>query len=94
MLVDKKIVGHVAKVARLDLKEEEIKELLPQLKEILSAFSKIQEADTEDTAPSFNPIGLKNSLREDNLVNPISQEDALRNCANKKEGYIKGPKVL
>ena len=94
MQIDEKLIKHVAKVARLNLTETEIKEFLPQLKEILDTFSKIQEVDTKKTEPSFQPVELKNALREDIVKKSISQEDALKNTQHKKDGYFKGPKVI
>ncbi|MBT4351498.1 aspartyl/glutamyl-tRNA amidotransferase subunit C, partial [archaeon] len=43
MNVDEKLIKHVAEVARLELTKEEIKEFLPQLKEVIDSFSQIQE---------------------------------------------------
>jgi aspartyl-tRNA(Asn)/glutamyl-tRNA(Gln) amidotransferase subunit C len=94
MKIDKKIIEHVAEVARLELSEQEIKEFLPQLKEILDAFSEIEKIDTEKTKASFHPIELKNALREDNPKKPLDNEVALKNTQQKKEGYFKGPKII
>ena len=62
MNLDKELIKKVAKNSRLELTEEEIKEFLPQLKEILSSFSKLQELDTEKVKPSFQPLEIKNIL--------------------------------
>ncbi len=94
MEVDKSLITHVAEVARLNLTEQEIKELLPQLKEIIKAFSEIQEINTDNTEPSFHPIELKNAQREDKAKASLSNESALRNTRHKKDGYFKGPKIL
>jgi aspartyl-tRNA(Asn)/glutamyl-tRNA(Gln) amidotransferase subunit C len=94
MKVDKDLIKHVAEVARLNLTEKEIEEFLPQLKEILSAFSEIQEVNTENIKPSFHPIEIKNSEREDIPKEPLSNEIALKNTKHKKDGYIKGPKII
>ena len=47
MRVDKELPEHVATIARLKLKEKEIKEFTPELKEILEAFSKLDKIDTK-----------------------------------------------
>ncbi len=94
MGIDKELIKHVAEVARLDLTEKEIEEFLPQLKEILAAFSQIQEIDTENTKPSFHPVVLKDSMREDIPKASLSNEDTLKNTQHKKDGYFKGPKVV
>ena len=94
MKLDKELVQHVADVARLKLTEKEINEFLPQLKEVLDAFSKLSEVDTSDTEPSFQPVELKNMLRKDEVTDCLTQEQALANSPNKKEGYFKGPRAV
>jgi aspartyl-tRNA(Asn)/glutamyl-tRNA(Gln) amidotransferase subunit C len=94
MEIDRTLIQHVAEVARINLSEPEIKEFLPQLKEIIKAFSEIQEVNTDNTEPSFHPIELKNALREDTPKKGLSNEEALRNTKHRKDGYFKGPKIL
>ncbi|HLC63071.1 MAG TPA: Asp-tRNA(Asn)/Glu-tRNA(Gln) amidotransferase subunit GatC [Candidatus Nanoarchaeia archaeon] len=94
MNLDKELIKKVAKNSRLELTEEEIKEFLPQLKEILSSFSKLQELDTEKVKPSFQPLEIKNILREDKPLPCKSQEEILSNTNLKQDGYFKGPKAL
>jgi aspartyl-tRNA(Asn)/glutamyl-tRNA(Gln) amidotransferase subunit C len=94
MKIDKQLIEHVAEVARLNLTEEEIKKFLPQLKEILEAFSKIDKADTKDVKPSFQPVELRNVMRNDNKEECLTQEEALSNTQYKKDGYFKGPRAV
>jgi len=94
MEVDRKLIGHVAQVARINLTESEIDEFLPQLKEIIKAFSELQAIDTDNVTPSYHPIELKNALREDTPVPGLTNEEALRNTRHKKGGYFKGPRIL
>ena len=94
MKLDKELIEKVASVARLNLKESEVKKFLPQLKNILNAFSKIDEVKTEKTKPSFQPVELKNQMREDKKGKCLSQEEALSNTEHKKDGYFKGPRAV
>jgi aspartyl-tRNA(Asn)/glutamyl-tRNA(Gln) amidotransferase subunit C len=94
MEIDKDTVRHVAEVARLELSDKELKEFQSQLKEVLDAFSKIDEVDVEGVKPSFQPIELKNAMREDVPSECLSQEEALRNSPHKKDGYFKGPRAI
>ncbi len=84
----------VAKNARIKLTEEEQKELLPQLKEVLDLFEKLNEIDTSHIKPSFHPIELKNNYREDKQKQCLTQEQALENVKQEKDGFIKGPKIV
>lgn len=94
MKVDKALIEHIAGLARLKLTEGEIKRFLPQLKEILEHFSKMDEVDTSKVKPSFQPVELKNIMREDKVKECLSQDKALANAKEKKDGYFKGPMAV
>ncbi|MBI2650802.1 Asp-tRNA(Asn)/Glu-tRNA(Gln) amidotransferase subunit GatC [Candidatus Woesearchaeota archaeon] len=94
MEVDRKLLEHVAEIARLKLNEEEIKKFLPQLKEALEFFSKLKDISTDKVKPSFQPVELKNAMREDKEGQCLSQDDALSLTEHKKDGYFKGPKAI
>ena len=67
---------------------------MPQLKEILDNFSKLDEVDTKDVKPSFQPVEIKNAVREDKAGKCLSNEDALKNAVHKKDNYFKGPRAV
>lgn len=94
MKVDRALISRVAEVARLSLTPAEAKELIPQLEEILRAFSKIDTADTKGVKPSFHPVELKSLLRDDKKHRCLSQDEALSNTSHKKDGYFKGPRAI
>ena len=94
MKIDKQLIEKVAKNARLKLTESEIKEFLPQLKDILEYFSEIEKAQTEKLQPTFHPVEIKNIMREDIPKKGLSQQEALQNTKHKQDGYFKGPKTL
>ncbi len=94
MKIDKELIKKVATNARLKLTESEIKEFLPQLKEVLTNFETLQKAPTKNLQPSFQPIEIKNVTREDKTEPCLSQEDSLKNAKHKSNGYFKGPKAI
>lgn len=94
MNVDKELMEHIAELARLKLKKEEVDKFTPQLKEVLDVFAKLSEVDTHNVEPSFQPVMIKNVLRKDEAGKCLSQEDALSLTIHKKEGYFKGPRVV
>lgn len=94
MEVNKQLIQKVAENARLKLSEDEVNEFIPQLKEVLENFSKLDEVDTKNTKPSFQPVEIKNNVREDKVGKCLSQSDALKNSPNKKDGYFKGPRAV
>ncbi len=94
MKVDDALIKRVAANARLNLSGNEIREFIPQFKEIIDYFSKLDEVDTKNTKPSFQPVEVKNALREDKPKPSLTQEEALKNAQNKKDGYFKGPRAV
>jgi aspartyl-tRNA(Asn)/glutamyl-tRNA(Gln) amidotransferase subunit C len=94
MRVDKPLIEHVAKLARLKLTESEIEEFMPQVEEILAAFSELDKVETDGTIPSLQPVDIKNIAREDVTKESLTQEDALKNSDHTKDGYFKGPRAL
>lgn len=94
MEIDRALLEHVAEVARLKLTEEEIKKFIPQLKEALEFFSQLKEVNTEGVKPSFQPVELKNAMREDIEKECFPQDDALSLTEHKKDGYFKGPRAV
>jgi aspartyl-tRNA(Asn)/glutamyl-tRNA(Gln) amidotransferase subunit C len=94
LVVDKKIVKKVAELARLDLTDKELVKLSRDLDEILSAFRTLQKIPTKGVKPSFQPIDVKNVLRDDRVEPSIPRNRLLRNLKNKEGGYIKGPRVV
>ena len=94
MEVDRKLLEHVAELARVKLNDDEIRKFLPQLKEIVEFFSKLKDINTNNVKPSFQPVELKNVMREDKEEQCLSQDDALSLTEHKKDGYFKGPKAI
>jgi len=94
MKINKEILLNVAKNARLELSEKEVKELLPQIEEVLEHFSNLSKINTDKVKPSFQPIEIKNVFRKDKAGICLTQEEILKNVKNKKNGYFKGPKII
>ena len=89
--IDRGLVERIAKVARLELTEDEIEKFTKQLKVILEAFRELDDVDTEGVEPSFHPQELSNVLREDE-VTPWSW-DPLENTENRDGRHFKGPRI-
>jgi len=94
MKVDKELVQKIASLARINLTDKEVDKFVPEFKEILDAFSTLDEVDVKNIELSFQPVELKNHMREDKIAPSLTQEQALKNSKNTKDGYIKGPKAV
>jgi len=94
MKVDAKLIKRIATVSRLTLTEKEIKTFVPQVSEVLEAFSKLSEVDTENVEPAFHPIEVVDAMREDIPHKCLSQDEALSTTTQTKDGFFKGPKAI
>jgi len=93
-MIDKKTVEHVAKLARIDLTENEIEKFAKDISGILDAFSSLDEVDTQNIKPSFHPIEMKNVMREDKEEESLTQKEALTNAEQKEDEFFKGPRAV
>ncbi len=91
--INRETVDRVARLARLELTEKEALGFTEDLKEVLSAFRRLQRIPTEGVEPTFQPVEVSGVLRDDRVEPGIPREELLRNLKNRQDGYIKGPKV-
>ena len=81
-------VKEVAKLANLPLTFEEEGLYSEQLSKILDYIDQLNSVDTAGVEPTFNITGLSNVLRDDEVGESLSQEEALKNTSQKKEGFF------
>jgi aspartyl-tRNA(Asn)/glutamyl-tRNA(Gln) amidotransferase subunit C len=93
-MIDKETVKHVAKASRINLSDEEIEKFAKELDEVLGSFALLNEVDTSNTVPSFQPNEIKNVVRDDVAEESLSQDDALSNAEQKEEKFFKGPRSV
>jgi len=94
MEIDDALIRKVAKVARLDLTDEEVKRFIPQFKEILNQFSKLRKADISGLEPVFHPVDIEGRERPDEPQPVLDRKAALSLTPHKQDSYFKGPKVM
>ncbi len=70
-------VLHIAKLARLTLKPEEIDKMTSELTSILTYIEVLNEVDTASVEPTAQVTGLTNALRDDVVVTSDAKPDDL-----------------
>lgn len=89
--IDRETIERVAKISRLRLTPEEEERLLSDFKEILSAFSMLDEAEA-DCAPAFHPIKIENFLRDDDAETRIDPDEVVEGM-DTHQRFVKGPRM-
>jgi aspartyl-tRNA(Asn)/glutamyl-tRNA(Gln) amidotransferase subunit C len=82
---------HVARLARLELREDEVDRLGAQLNDILAAVSKVSELDLSDVPPTSHPLDVVNVWGADEPHECLSVEDALANAPEREGSFFKVP---
>lgn len=87
-------VRHVARLARLELSDEQVDLYARQLGSVLGYVAKIAEAHLAGVEPMAHAVPLHNVLREDEVGPALPLEDVLRNAPDSDGPFFKVPKVL
>lgn len=88
-----KDVEHVAKLARLELTEEEKVMFTGQLGDVLSHVEKMNEVDTTGVEPMNHPIDFVNVMREDEKIYENTREELMQNAPDVEGEFFKVPKI-
>ncbi|MBA2522205.1 MAG: Asp-tRNA(Asn)/Glu-tRNA(Gln) amidotransferase subunit GatC [Solirubrobacterales bacterium] len=76
-MIDRDQVLHVAKLARLELSDEEVSTMASELSGILEHVEAMTELDLEGIAPTSRVIDLENVLRADEETPSLQRSRAL-----------------
>ena len=93
-MITLKEVEHVAKLARLDLNEDEKIKFANQLGKLLDYFNQLKEVNTENIEPMAHPVQAVNVVREDVITESCSREEILKNAPQEEDGYFKVPRII
>ena len=87
-------VRKLALLARLEITDEEVARVRPQLDSILGFVERLSELDTEDVEPMTTALDVDNRWRDDQGVEGLSNDQALANAPSKDDGCFLVPPVL
>ena len=89
--ISKDEVLHVARLARLELTDEEVARFQEQLSAILDAVSKVSELDLSDVPPTSHPLEIANAWAEDEPRPSLSHDDVFANAPDRDDDYFRVP---
>jgi aspartyl-tRNA(Asn)/glutamyl-tRNA(Gln) amidotransferase subunit C len=89
--ITKDEVLHVARLARLELSDDEVAKFQEQLSDILEAVSKVSELDLSDVPPTAHPLEIANTWAEDVERPCLPLEDVFANAPDREDDYFRTP---
>ena len=84
-------VAHLARLARLELKGEELEHFAGQLDDIIGAVARVSEVADQDVPPTSHPLALVNSFGEDQPRPSLSLDEAFANAPAREGDLFKVP---
>lgn len=87
-------VRWVAHLARLELDDQELAQMTPQLSAILDFVNQLQELDTEGVEPLAHPLDISNVFRPDTPTPSLEVGTALANAPDRRGDFFGVPAVL
>lgn len=94
MPLDRAAVDHVARLARLELSEEERDRMTVELTKILEHAENVQALDLDDVEPTSHAVPITNVMRPDEARPSLTREQALANAPDAEEGRFRVPRIL
>jgi aspartyl-tRNA(Asn)/glutamyl-tRNA(Gln) amidotransferase subunit C len=89
--ITKEEVLHVARLARLELSDDDVAKFQEQLSDILEAVSKVSELDLSDVPPTAHPLAIANAWAEDLPRDCLPLDDVFANAPDRDGDYFRTP---
>jgi aspartyl-tRNA(Asn)/glutamyl-tRNA(Gln) amidotransferase subunit C len=90
-VIDREQVLHVARLARLELSDEEIERMASELSGILEHVDRIAALELDGVEPTSHVVALSNVLRADEPIASLPRERALEPAPDPADGAFRVP---
>ena len=87
-------VEHLARLARIDMTDEELDRMAGQLDAVLDAVAQVSSVVTDDVPATSHPVPLVNVTRPDVVRPGITAEEALAGAPASEDGRFRVPQIL
>jgi len=96
MQLSKDEIQYIAKLARLELTDEELEKYGGQLSAVLSYIDQLKEVDVKGVEPTAQVTGMTNVLRDDKVHDwgRKEVEEALKDAPERDGRFIKVKRIL
>jgi aspartyl-tRNA(Asn)/glutamyl-tRNA(Gln) amidotransferase subunit C len=85
----------LARLARLQLTDEEVETFRKEISEVLGYVKQLDDVDVTGLAPTSQVTGLKNVMRDDEVVDyGVSAKDLLKLAPKTQDGHVKVKRMI
>lgn len=92
--MDEATVRHVARLARLELTDDEVRRFAADMSKITDFVSALRKVDVQGAEMTLHPVVNRNQWREDEARPGFRREDAVANAADSEQNFFKVPPVI
>jgi aspartyl-tRNA(Asn)/glutamyl-tRNA(Gln) amidotransferase subunit C len=93
-LISRDDVAHVARLARLDVADDELDRFAEQLAAVLEHAADVAALDTAGVPPTAHPFALVNVLRDDVPEPSLDRDEVLAMAPAAEGGRFRVPRIL
>ncbi len=90
-MIDRQLILHVARLARLELSDEETERMSEELSKVLGHIEKLSELDLSEVPPTSHVVEVEVALRADEPHRSLPQEVALASAPDVADGGFRVP---
>jgi aspartyl-tRNA(Asn)/glutamyl-tRNA(Gln) amidotransferase subunit C len=94
MSVDQKTVRHIARLARIAVRDDELEALAKELSGILDWVEQLNDVDVAGVEPMTSAVAVAMKMRDDVVTEPDRQVEVTRNAPGAEDGFFVVPKVV
>ena len=94
MSVDQKTVRHIARLARIAVRGDELEALAKELNGILDWVEQLGEVETAEVEPMTSAVAVAMKMRDDVVKVENLQKEVTRNAPGAEDGFYVVPKVV
>tara|TARA_B100000700_G_scaffold31626_1_gene30256 strand:+ start:35 stop:352 length:318 start_codon:yes stop_codon:yes gene_type:complete len=94
MEMDKKTVSKIADLAKIQIDDNQIENIVVNLEKILDLVDEMNSVNTDSIQPMSHPLNLKQELRVDEVTEENLRDTFQENSDTAENGYYKVPKII
>ena len=94
MKLDRDIVTHISKLARVELTDAEVETFSEQLSEIIGHFDALNAVNTDGVEPTAHTLPIENVMADDRSRPSLPQDEVLALAPRTDDGYLRVRAVL